>query len=104
MKPLPTDFFPGYTADVTGITLIPYADTPGLTEPEANASTGDGREVLRTLLEGAYKKFIALTSPPTKMTFTKATADVSTDVIRQTYTVSFVMDFNNSDSEIQTET
>lgn len=47
-NPAPTALFPGYTSDGTSIT-IPLAAIPGLTSVEANATTGDWRNVFLSL-------------------------------------------------------
>lgn len=46
---VPTNMWPGYTSDGTNIT-IPIAEIPGLSVAEANAVTGDWRDVFQALL------------------------------------------------------
>lgn len=66
----PIDFFPGYQLVPAGGTVtaqsiaIPLADVAGLLASEANATTGDGREVARCLIQAIAAKYAAL--PPTE--------------------------------------
>lgn len=67
---LPTDLFEDYsleTVDTVQGIFIPLASIDGLTATEANATTGDGREVMRCLLTTAYNNFASLPTPPTRM-------------------------------------
>jgi hypothetical protein len=85
----PTVLFPNYTSDGTNIS-IPISSLPGLSAAEAHPTTGDGREVLRILIETAYQQFKALSTKPTRMTFVKQSqSGVSEDVNRQPYNLSF---------------
>ncbi|ANV92032.1 hypothetical protein [Picosynechococcus sp. PCC 8807] len=63
--PLPTDYFADYElleatdpAPSQGI-FIPLASLAGLSAVEANATTGDGREVVRNLVETAVSAQLA---------------------------------------------
>jgi hypothetical protein len=88
---LPTDLFSGYTSDGTDIT-IPIASLPALTTGEANATTGDGREVLRAIIVQAKTALDALATAdkPTKLTLTSSNpTGVSASTIRQSYTMTF---------------
>lgn len=94
----PTTIFPSYAATSTDLT-IPLAALPNLSSAEANASTGDSRELLRSILDTAYNSIQALPEAdrPKKMTITKATPQVvSTNVLRISYTVSFDVSYMNS--------
>lgn len=92
----PTQLFPGYTFANDAIT-IPIADLVGLSAEEASATTGNGMEVLRTIIANAETKVTGLSpnAKPTRSTLTKAapTISVGTGVpagtLRQTYTASF---------------
>jgi hypothetical protein len=67
---LPTDLFEDYsleTVETTEGIFIPLASIDGLTAAEADPVTGDGREVLRTLLATAYANFASLPNPPSRM-------------------------------------
>lgn len=59
MDILPTDLFPGYTANGTAIT-IPLAALPGLLEAEAAAADGDGRKVAYELIKAIHAGIAAL--------------------------------------------
>lgn len=88
---LPTELFPGYAFDGTDIT-IPLADLAALSSAEANATTGDGREVLRALLDAAYTNYNGLATKPSKMSMTKPNPALATGAsgqFRQTYTAVF---------------
>lgn len=88
---LPTALFTGWTEDGTDITL-PLADLPGLTAAEADAASGDGREIVRIFLNTVFTKIQALPSAdrPSKMTITRGNpTGVSASEIRQSYTVTF---------------
>ena len=69
---LPTDVFPNYifeTVDLVDGVFIPLTDLPGLTATEANATTGDGREVLRVLTTKAAANLSTMPSTPTGLSF-----------------------------------
>lgn len=73
---LPTDLFPGYevVAAAGAVTadsiVIPLADLPNLTSAEADADTGDGREVARQIDLAINDAITALATEakPTAMT------------------------------------
>lgn len=93
---LPTDLFSGYTSDGTNIT-IPIASLPALNATEANATTGNGMEVLRALIDAAHGSIsgLATEAKPVRATLTKnnptmaSGAGVTPGTQRQTYTASF---------------
>lgn len=93
---IPTQLFPGYTSDGTTIT-IPLADLAGLTAAEANPATGNGMEVLRTIIAKAEAQLLALTptARPTRSTLTKAVPTIAVGqgiepgTLRQSYTATF---------------
>lgn len=93
---IPTQLFPGYTSDGTSIT-IPLVALPGLTAAEANSSTGNAMEILRTIIDKANAALIALTpeTRPTRASLTKGQPSIAigtgiaSGTLRQTYTVSF---------------
>ena len=85
------DWIPNWSEDATNIT-VPIASFPELTAAEADATTGDIREVVYAFLEAIRAKFIetAEADRPTKMTIARNTyVDESTGVVYRTYTVSF---------------
>jgi hypothetical protein len=93
---IPTQLFPGYTSDGTSIT-IPLADLTGLTAAEANATSGNAMEILRTIIDKAQAQIAALTpeTRPVRSSLTKAAPSIAVGTgivpgtLRQTYTVSF---------------
>jgi hypothetical protein len=92
----PTQIFPGYSSDGTAIT-IPLADLTGLTAAEANATTGNAMEVLRTFIDKAQAQLAALTpeTRPVRSSLTKAAPSIAVGTgilpgtLRQTYSASF---------------
>lgn len=98
MNVTPTQLFTGFTYDATASEIrIPIADLSGLTAAEANATTGNGMEVLRTIVDAANTAIAALASSarPTKSSITKPNPSIATGVgvaagtLRQTYALSF---------------
>lgn len=87
----PADWIPSWSEDATNIT-VPIASFPELTAAEADATTGDIREVLYALLEVLRAKYVATAEAdrPTKMTIARSTyVDEATEVVYRTYTVGF---------------
>lgn len=91
---LPTVVFPTMTSDAEGIT-IPYADLAGLTQAEANVTTGDGRKVLEALVRNAVQNILALdaVNRPAFLTVAQANAAPAAAPGRysQTYTVTAIV-------------
>jgi hypothetical protein len=102
----PTEIFEGYqslangaAAPAAGI-FIPLTSLPGLTEAEANASTGDGRKLAFELalkmlashdaipLAGRSPRFSVSTSPPT---------GISSTTVRRSFTFNFEVDISTAD-------
>jgi|GEM_PF-2046840 len=92
----PVQLFPGFTSDATAIT-IPLADLSGLTAEEANANTGNGMEVLRTIIAKAEAQITALapTAKPSRATLVKSAPTIATGpnvspgTLRHSYTATF---------------
>jgi hypothetical protein len=59
-NPAPTSLWPSYSSDGTSLT-ISLAALPGLTSAEANATTGDWRNVLLAIVSSAYAHYAGLT-------------------------------------------
>jgi len=98
MQISPIDIFAGYTFDTTSSEIrIPIASLPGLSPSEANASTGNGMEVIRQIVDRTHTQLAALApaARPTKATVTKpnpaiaAGINVAPGVLRQSYSLSF---------------
>lgn len=93
---LPTDLIPGYTSDGTSIT-IPLASLPQLTAAEANATTGNGMEVLRAIVDASQTNLAGLApeARPVRASMTKnnptmaSGTGITPGTQRQTYTLSF---------------
>lgn len=90
----PTSYFTGFEllaangqASAKSI-AIPVASLDGLTDAEANASTGDAFEILRAILETFRAKYAAL-DQSTRLSVSKSPFVDSADHIIQTYTVVF---------------
>jgi len=87
----PTNIFSGYTATATDIT-IPLAALPGLTTAEAHATTGDGRELLRIILEKYFSAIEGMQAAnrPVSMLINRGNlVGLSANMIRRSYSISF---------------
>lgn len=95
----PTQVFPGFELVAANGTVaaqsivIPLSALAGLTAAEANATTGNGSEVLRNILEAATTNVNALATEakPTQMTLAKGTPTKVGSNDRQPYTINFVL-------------
>lgn len=102
---IPTALFTGYVADSTNIT-IPLSSLPVLTAAEADEVTGDGREVIRAIIDAATVKLEALPANqrPTYFTITRGSiAGVTPTTIRRTYTISFEENVSANGTSLRTE-
>lgn len=106
MSLLPTAILPNYAYLNSGDSVpsagifIPLASLPGLTAAEANATTGDGRKVAFELCRAIFANLEALpvASRPSRFTITRGIpAGIDQTIVRQTYTLSFDIDFSGSD-------
>jgi hypothetical protein len=87
----PTNIFSGYTATATDIT-IPLVALPGLTTAEAHATTGDGRELLRIILEKYFSAIEGMQAAnrPVSMQISRGNlVGLSANMIRRSYSISF---------------
>lgn len=94
----PNVVFPNMTVDATGIT-IPYTDLSGLTQVEADPATGDGRELLRVIVNSAVTAVnnLAVADRPARLSVAKPNpTGIGADQIRQSYTLSFDVSFDSS--------
>ena len=98
MQISPNEIFAGYTFDTaTSEIRIPITSLPGLSATEANASTGNGMEVLRQIVDRAHSQLTTLapTARPTKATVAKPNPSIASGVnvapgtLRQVYNLSF---------------
>ena len=98
MQISPIGIFTGYTFDtVTNEIRIPIASLPGLSVAEADATTGNGMEVIRQIVDRTHATLTALApaSRPTKATVAKPNpaiasgANVTPGTLRQAYNLSF---------------
>ena len=98
MQISPSEIFAGYTFDSTANEIrIPLAALPGLTAAEANASTGNGMEVIRQIVDRTHSQLASLapTARPMKATVAKPNpsiasgANVTPGTLRQSYNLSF---------------
>ena len=110
---LPTDVYPGYEYLSAGGTVaadslvIPTSALTGLTAAEANATTGDGREVYRHLVDKGTVNINALPqgSQPTRMSVSKSNpSGIGIDQIRQSYSSSFDITTSSDTAEMVPET
>jgi len=98
MQISPVGIFAGYTFDaITSEIRIPLTSIPGLSVAEANATTGNGMEVIRQIVDRTHAALTALapTARPTKATVAKPNpaiasgANVLAGTLRQSYSLSF---------------
>lgn len=86
----PSDLFAGLTVDGTGIT-IPYTDLAGLTQADADPTTGSGGQLGLKLATALYEAFVAVPveSRPTKFSVTAANpTGVGVNEVRRAFTIS----------------
>jgi len=108
-NPKPTDFIPDYAlleatdpAPSDGI-FIPLTTLTGLTLAEANATTGNGNEVLHKLLTEVYANYATLPTKPTKLDMIYGEAQI-TDVRRRIdFSISFNVNVPASAFEVENE-
>ena len=87
----PTNWIAGWTEDGTDVTF-PIASIPELTAAEADAVTGDIRNILFAMLEQMYQVWAALDSAdrPANMTISKSSSlNATTGVVVNSYSVRF---------------
>jgi hypothetical protein len=90
----PIEIFPGYTfSSVNNTFTIPLADLNSvLTATEANATTGDGREIIRAIIEKVTAAIEGMTAAerPKFMTVTRGSiVGVNNTTIRRSFTITF---------------
>lgn len=96
MQISPIEIFPGY-AVTAGEIRIPLASLPGLSDSEADSTTGNGMEVIRQIIDRSHSVLAGLapTARPTKATIAKPNPSIASGVgvvpgtLRQNYTLSF---------------
>lgn len=93
MNVTPSQLFPGFSATATSIT-IPLSALPILSGTESDATTGNGMEVLRAIVDKASEALKVLTpeTSPTRANAVKVAPSIAYDVpgaLRQSYTLSF---------------
>ena len=100
---LPTDLFNSYSSDGTTMS-IDLADLNGLSAAEADATTGDGREIVRALVQTVAAKISALATAdrPTAFRISSSTVTV-TDGVRETISMSFDVDYQPESLELKAE-
>jgi hypothetical protein len=87
-SPTPTDWLANWSEDGTNIT-VPLATFPQLTAAEADAATGDIRDIVYAIIDKLYTAWIAKAAAdrPTKWTCSKsASQNTTTGEITNTYT------------------
>ncbi|AIE73874.1 MULTISPECIES: hypothetical protein [unclassified Synechocystis] len=108
-KPLPTDLFPGFELLETGDTAaadsiaIPLTALEGLTTTEANPLTGDGREIMLSLLGALYDNYTTLPSPSARMQVTRGEAITGDTTRRVDFSVSIAVQIPTSTYQVLAE-
>jgi hypothetical protein len=97
MAVLPTDLLPSYSFSGTALT-IDLSDLPGLTDAEANATSGDGRKVVFELVK-ALAGTISAANPaiPGVSASIGTPAAISVSKVRKQYAISFDLDISAAD-------
>ncbi|MGL5075747.1 MAG: hypothetical protein ACRDBG_07880 [Waterburya sp.] len=102
---LPTQLFSGYAVSGGNI-QIPIASLSGLAAAEADAVTGDGREVARAFVETMVSAILALPAAnrPARLAVVKANPQgTGVDQVTQSYTISFNLLINQGEADLQLE-
>ena len=103
----PVQIYPGIQLDTNNSTIIiPLNVLPGLNIDEANPTAGDIRPVLLSIIEQCFRQLNALDrdSQPTDFTVTKSNpVGISTDKIRQNYSVSFAYSYDTRSTSFEQE-
>jgi hypothetical protein len=89
--PKPSTWIASWSSDGTNIT-VPIASFPELTAAEANATTGDIREVSFAICEKLFQFYNTLASAdrPVRMTISKSASINSTDgIVNNSFVFSF---------------
>lgn len=68
----PTEVWAGYSSDGVNIT-IPIANLTGLTVAEANATTGDWREIMLAFISTVHTHYVGLADADKPQAFSSAT-------------------------------
>jgi hypothetical protein len=108
-KPLPTDLFPGFELLETTDTptapsiAIPLTALEGLTEAEADPLTGDGREIMLSLLSALYDNYITLPAPSARMQVTRGEAITGDTTRRVDFSVSIAVQIPTSTYQVLAE-
>jgi hypothetical protein len=98
---LPGVLFPGYEFVSAGGTVtadsvvIPLSALPAVSASEADATTGDGREVMRAIHEASANAYLALDTASRPINMTIGKAGVSGNGVDQ-YTQSYSASYNLS--------
>jgi hypothetical protein len=106
MAILPTEIIADYaleTVDTTQGIFIPLTSLPGLTAAQANATTGDGREVVKALVFALFDGLEALPTPPTRILTTETTAVTGENSRRTSLTFELDLSISRSDFSLQPE-
>ena len=94
----PAALFPNYTATATDM-VFKIADTNSINAAKADEATGDGREVLRSIIETAIKSISALpqAARPKGMNIVKSTPNFTTNErMEVTYSLTFSLNLDSA--------
>jgi len=87
----PADWISSWSEDGTTVSFDLADVTPTLTAAEADATTGDLRAILLSLIDHTFTYYNALASAdkPTKMTISKTSQFTDADTLKSTYAFTF---------------
>jgi hypothetical protein len=89
----PSSWITSWTEDATSVSFDMADLLQALTSAEADATTGDWRDCLYSLLDHSYQYFDSLpvADRPTQLTLTRVTQKNSDTVLKLTYTVEILV-------------
>ncbi len=95
----PSSWIATWTEDGTSVSFDMADLLQALTAAEADATSGDWRDCLYSLLDHSYQYFnsLAVADRPTKLTITRVTQKNSDTVLKLTYTVEILATVSATD-------
>lgn len=94
----PTATFPSYEL-ASGVISIDVADLTGLTEAEANATTGDVRRIAKAILDKllAVQEAAAVADRSARMVVSKGVSLLDANTRQDGYSLNFQVDLSDAD-------
>ena len=91
--PKPSSWITSWSEDATSVSFDMADLLQALTAAEADATTGDWRDCLYSLLDHSYQYYAALpvADQPTQLTISRVTQKNSDNVLKLTYTIEILV-------------